>query len=329
MPFRHRGLTIGVLFGCVLAVAFAANPATASAADEDRISILPGSSQFNFVAYGDIRFTNPTDTHDTNPEARQALVQRIAELRPAFLLVTGDLVLRGGDANDWRVWESETKPWREAHLPVFPVLGNHEVYGDPQALQYFAHFPELKQRRWYEVHAGNALFFMLDSNADNPGGAQWNWLEGQLPQVPGEVDFLFFVLHHPPYTHSSSSALRGGHSARAPEQELAKMLERLQATTRARMIVISGHVHNYERYEHGNVTYIVSGGGGATPYTVPRSPGDAYREPGPTYHFVRFFIDGRQLRAEMVKLELQAGKPTWRVRDSFQLNAPASAAAAR
>ena len=43
------------------------------------------------------------------------------------------------------------------------------------------------------------------------------------------------------------------------------MLEERQAHARARIVVFSGHVHNYERHEHGGVTYFVSGGGGAPP----------------------------------------------------------------
>ena len=322
MRFRHRGFFFLVFFA-ILAGTFSA---TARAADEDRISILSGSAQFDFVVYGDIRFTDPADTRNSNPEARQALVQRIAELRPAFIMLTGDLVLRGGEESDWRIWEKETQPWRDTQVPVFPLIGNHELYGDPELAKYFAHFPELQQRRWYTVRAGHVLFFVLDSSEDAPGGTQWSWLEGQLANIPSDVDFLFFTLHHPPYTRSSDS--RAGHSARAAEQELAKMLERRQATTSARMVVLSGHVHNYERYQHGNVTYIVSGGGGATPYVVPRTGNDAYQDPGPTYHFVHFFVEGRQLRAEMVKLESRNGKTRWFVRDSFQLQASAPAAAA-
>lgn len=39
----------------------------------------------------------------------------------------------------------------------------------------------------------------------------------------------------------------GGHSARSPEQKLARMLEARQQNLRARILVVSGHVHNYER----------------------------------------------------------------------------------
>jgi Icc-related predicted phosphoesterase len=285
------------------------------------ISILPGSSKFDFIAYGDIRFTDPSNTRVSNSEVRRALVGRIADIKPPFLILTGDLVYRGSDSRDWQAWESETTAWRVAGIKVFPVPGNHELYEDPKAVHYFAHFPELKQRRWYTIRAGNTLFFMMDSDSDAVGGEEWNWLEQQLLHVPEDVDFLFFTFHHPPYTRSSDHLFGGGHAARSAEEKLAAMLERRQASMRPRMIVISGHVHNYERYEHGGVTYIVSGGGGATPYLIPRSPQDDYKEPGPTYHFVHFFVDGHQLRAEMVKEEILNGKTNWTVKDTFQMEA--------
>ncbi len=285
------------------------------------ISLLPQQTKFNFVAYGDVRFTNPADTRVSNPEVRRALVERIAEIKPAFVIMTGDLVLNGGNAADWKVWDAETGPLRSAGVPVFPVLGNHDLRDDPQAVNYFAHFPELKQRRWYSLRAGNALFFMLDSDADAPGGEQWKWLDQQLSRVPADVDFLFVVLHHPPYTHSSSHLLGGGHAARGPEQRLAAMLEQRQQALRPRIVVLAGHVHNYERYEHGGVTYIVTGGGGATPYAIERTPQDFYRDPGPTYHYVRFSVDGRKLHAEMIKYQAANGHVEWSVRDRFELEA--------
>ena len=56
------------------------------------------------------------------------------------------------------------------------------------------------------------------------------------------------------------------------------MLEEKQKQLHARLIVFSGHVHNYERHEHNGVTYFVTGGGGARPYIIPRAPDDLYKD---------------------------------------------------
>src|SRR5580700_8738266 len=85
---------------------------------------------FRFVAYGDTRFTDPADTDASNPLVRKALVQAIADVHPAFISIGGDLVYGGATVNDWRVFDTETAPWTENKIPVYPALGNHELYGN-------------------------------------------------------------------------------------------------------------------------------------------------------------------------------------------------------
>ena len=275
---------------------------------------------FRFVGYGDIRFTDPADTKHSNPAARRAAVARIAEEKPAFVVISGDLVLTGGNAQDWKFFDAETAPLREAKIEVLPALGNHDVYGaEDQALaNYFQRFPQLQNRRWYSARAGNVAIFLLDSTSpDGEGSPQWQWLEHGLQALTPDIDFVLVALHHPPLTHSQDTAAGGGHSPRPSEQQLAVLLEKYQRQMRARIIVLAGHVHNYERYEQGGVTYIVSGGGGATPYMVPRSEKDFYREPGPTYHICTFSIDHGELRFQMLKLNLEGAQAQWTVKDSF------------
>src|SRR5580704_3220034 len=85
---------------------------------------LQVTTPFRFVAYGDARFHDPKDTEAANPAVRQALVQAIAEVKPAFISFGGDIVYNGNNTNDWKVWDSETAVWRENKIPVYPALGN-------------------------------------------------------------------------------------------------------------------------------------------------------------------------------------------------------------
>src|SRR6202030_4482712 len=119
---------------------------------------------------------------------------------------------------------------------------------------YFQRFPDLKKSRYYSVRAANTLMLVLDSSLDETSGPQGQWLKQALDTLPREGDFVFVVLHHPPYTSSSDEKkFGGGHSSRNPEHLLAEMLEALQQHTSAHFVVLSGHVHNYERHEHGGV----------------------------------------------------------------------------
>jgi Icc-related predicted phosphoesterase len=284
------------------------------------------SVPFRFVAYGDTRFTDPKNTDASNPSVRQTLVQAIAEAHPAFISIGGDIAYRGDNVNDWKVWDAETAVWREDKIPVYPALGNHDLYGDQKIAlaNYFQRFPDLRSNRYYSVLAANTLLLMLDSSLDEISGEQGRWLAHELDNVPADVDFVCLVLHHPPYTDSSDQLFGGGHSARPAEQALARMLQDRQAHTRARFVVIAGHVHNYERYEHGGVTYFVSGGGAAHPYMVPRKSGDPLFGKAVNYHYLLVEVDRGKMKITMHRLEMADGKADWTTPDSVEITAPAA-----
>jgi Icc-related predicted phosphoesterase len=283
---------------------------------------LEVSVPFRFVAYGDTRFHDPKDTEASNPPVRQALVQAIADAHPAFISIGGDIVYNGYDADDWKTWDSETRVWRESKIPIYSALGNHDLHGDQKVAlgNYFQRFAELKNSRYYSVRAANTLILVLDSSLDENSGPQGQWLTQKLDTIPADVDFVFIVLHHPPYTSSSDEKkYGGGHSARTPEQALAKTLEARQKNMRARFVIFSGHVHNYERHEHGGVTYFVTGGGGAHAYPIEREPGDLFPDKNINYHYLLAEVDRGKLNVTMRRLDLAAGKAVWTQPDSVAI----------
>jgi 3',5'-cyclic AMP phosphodiesterase CpdA len=283
-----------------------------------------------FVAYGDTRFHDPKDTEAANPPVRVALVDAIAKANPAFICFTGDIVYNGYDKDDWKVWDSETSIWRDKNIPVYPALGNHDLHGDEKVAlgNYFQRFPDLKNSRYYSLRAANALVLVLDSSLAEADGPQGQWLADKLDHVPSDVDFVFLMFHHPPYTSSSDMKLHGGgHSARGQEQALARVLEARQAHAPFRLLVFSGHVHNYERHEHGGVTYFVSGGGAAHAYPIDRAPDDPYQSKEINYHYLLVEVDHQQLKVTMNRVDLTSGKAVWTQPDSVTIAVPAAAAA--
>lgn len=326
---RARALRRGVLWLLLLTVLLGrpqagAKPpqgAPAAAHSDVRIDLGAADKTFSFIVYGDMRFTDPKNTWDTDPARRVELVQRIAQERPNFLLITGDLVLKGERFSDWEVFDQETRPLREAGIQLFPVLGNHDLVGSVELAQqnYFRRFPALNSRRWYSLRYGNCYFLMLDSNSGiGPESPQGRWVASELDHLPPGTDFVFVVEHHPSYTQSTLGS-GAGHAPRGFDRGLGMFLEERQKKLRARLFELSGHVHNYERYQNGGVMYIVSAGGGAVPYAVNRRPNDFYREVGPTYHFCRFTIKRHQLKFEMIKMVGQGRGAQWVVKDSFEM----------
>jgi acid phosphatase type 7 len=311
--------TLFLLFVCLMAAM------TMAAQNQPPELHLDLKGRVHFIAYGDTRFTNPSDTKAANPEVRLELVKAIAKAHPDFVTFGGDIAYNGNDPNDWKVYDSETAIWREQHIRVYPALGNHDLHGDPKVnlANYFERYPEIKQSLYYSLRTANVLMLTLDSALDELTGPQGDWLKSKIDTLPADVDFLVIVLHHPPYTSSSDDkSFGGGHSARPAEQALAHYLEERQKDLRARIVVFSGHVHNYEHFQNDGVNYFVTGGGGAHAYPIPRKPSDLFQSKEVNYHYIDVQVDHGKMVATMNRVEMKNGVASWTQPDTVTISVP-------
>jgi hypothetical protein len=281
--------------------------------------------QLSIIVYGDMRFTDPSNTKVANPQARRLLVEKVASEHPDALELTGDVAYAGKNPADYDEFRAETASWRSANLRVYPVLGNHELVGGPESLKnWWAAFPELNNRRWYSVQLGRRVYLInLDSNSDLvEDSPQMLWLQDQITHLPKSVEFVFIGLHHPPVA-DKQTLTEVDHNPRPNEITLRSYLSKIAPQSRAQFIVASGHIHNYERLLVDTVTYLVSGGGGAHPYQVERGPADQYQTSDAiNFHYILFHIDGKHLQATMYRLADPAAQtPEWQARDTFVIAA--------
>ncbi len=323
MTWRNGVLLATIFLAAALALATGERgtySSTPSAELRQQVS-LP----FRFVAFGDTRFTHSTSEQVSNAQVRQAIVHAITKEKPSFISIGGDIVYKGDDVGDWRVWDEETRAWREDKLTVYPALGNHDLHGNETTAlaNYFKRFPDLNGSRYYTVRLANCLMLVLDSVRAETAGPQGEWFKHELQSVPGDVAFVIIVLHHPPYTSSSDAEkYGGGHSARSMEKDLSKLIEDQQLGSRARFVVFSGHVHNYERHQHGGVTYFVTGGGGAHAYPIERDPGDLFQSTAVNYHYLVAEVSAQSMKITMKRVEIVGGKEVWTQPDSVAIPVP-------
>jgi Calcineurin-like phosphoesterase len=334
---RPRLHTLALMcLGILVCVGFGTGPAAAPAqtgGPDFRRNSSDFSGPLRIIVYGDMRFTDPKETKATNPKVRVWLVDKIAAERPDAVLLSGDVPWRGGEAGDYAVYRSETQIWRNEHLFIYPALGNHEFHGEEQQCleNWWNAFPELRGRRWYSVQLSNTVYAInLDSNSSLlPDSPQIAWLRSQLASLPAPVRFVFFNLHHPPVVDFQPNG-DASHNGRPNERALAEFLAGASTESRARFIVAAGHVHNYERFLRNGIVYLVSGGGGARPYLIVRSPEDLYRSSDfPNYDYVRFVENGDRMEGTMIRVaDPDASMPSWEERDHFEIPAVTAAGAA-
>jgi hypothetical protein len=313
------------LLATLLSLPLLAQPAPVTDAPPTfRIDPSALSAHVKVIAYGDQRFHDHMNFLIANPKARVALVNKIAEEKPDAVTMSGDVPFKGTDPSDYDCFRAETKPWRDAHLRVYPALGNHELSGgvDKGVQEWWDAFPELKGMRWYSVSLGNRItLIQLDSTSDlTPGSKQLQWLRAQLAALPPSVDFVMISLHHPPVA-DIQTRLYVDHNPRPNEIALRDFLSQTAPTLHAAVVVIAGHIHNYERAQVGGVTYLVSGGGGAQPYEVERTKQDLYQDINfPNFHYVKFELESDRLKATMYRLaDPDAKKLVWQEKDHFEI----------
>jgi len=286
---------------------------------------IQAGQPLKIIGYGDTRFTTRKNVKDTNPRMRQLLVDQIAAEAPDALFETGDLPRMGANAADWAEFRTETAAWRKQSLRVFPTIGNHEVYNnfDAGIRNYLAEFPVLNNCRYYSVLMGNVYLISMDEYTSiQEGSRQRAWLTAQLEHLPAQVDFVFFLDHMPLVNDLQSEVAVG--LPEAQETALRLLLESEKAKTRAKFVFLSGHIHNYERFERSGISYIITGGGGAKPYPIfVRGSEDLYRDTRfPVFNYVVFKIHGTHADATMYRVDHPSeANPKMEVGERFTLDA--------
>lgn len=279
-----------------------------------------------FAAVGDLQRTSKLEFwRESNDRERELLVREVARVHPGFLVSMGDLVFNGASGEHWARLDALTAPLREADIPVLPVLGNHEYWGSDSAAlaNYFQRFPVLEGRRWYCRVQGRVGLVFVDTNFDVLGEAQGQeqlkWLDATLAAFEADRSVRGVLLfgHHPPFTNSTVTG---------DEQDIhAYLVPRVHRFHKV-LGYFSGHVHNYERFQHAGKFFVVSGGGGGPRAKLAegekrRHPDDLFQGPPVRdFHFLLFHpgADGLEVEAR----GLPKGGETFSTLDRFLLPWP-------
>lgn len=204
-----------------------------------------------FVVYGDTR---------TNNAVHREIVDAVLDSNPDFILQTGDLVQFPGLRSQWQRFDEITKPIRDRHIPYYPSRGNHDAAGGSHYLSEVRDKFESGNKLYYRFDSENLRFIALDTESPLSGttSPQYVWLEQELKLAKKENKIAI------PFFHEAIFSV-GPHAGE--NRKLRSVLHPLFKAYGVK-IVFQGHDHLYYRTRRDNITYVVSGGGGAPLYPV-------------------------------------------------------------
>jgi len=242
--FELTGLTPATLYTYVVELGGEA----CSEAYQFRTAPL-GSSSTRLAVFGDTR---------DNPRVLSNLAALIRSWDPDLVIHVGDFV--GDDeASEWQEqWYTPTQELT-AQYWLLPVQGNHEEDSREYATwlgRAKLHSDTLLSGSVYSEVCGLVWIGVLNANHRmNEGSAQYAWLEGQLESAAARnATWRVVAVHEPPF-HSSTKHQPGNEDV---AQDLLPLLKQNEV-----QLLVTGHVHAYERLQDDDLTIIITGAGGA------------------------------------------------------------------
>lgn len=225
---------------------------------------------YTFIAYGDTRSSDETAVSPLH----ETIVSQYLQHDPEMIIHSGDLVCRGGEAYQWPLFEESISAVRDADIPFYSAVGNHEWYTDDwdtidedfsTYLDYVDFSDVVDTPSETELHYSfdwqGIHFIFLNTMEEWDGDnytcptAQMDWLLSDFES--NNLEIIIVTFHNPMY------------SIRADRPERWAQGESLRTTFQPLFvdngvdIVFNGHDHMYYRAFREGIQHVVTGGGGA------------------------------------------------------------------
>jgi len=205
---------------------------------------------FFFVQMSDVQLTDRGDGARPTKRARlfEETLEKINHLRPAFVVITGDLISSAGNDEQWNEFKRLSEGLDET-IPLYLLPGNHDIENTP-SLENLVWYRKRVGPDWMSFQYGGCSFILLNSTIikaprkiPQETSRQWEWVEGEL-ESPSAIKSRHLIVfqHHPLYLKSSEEM---HHKWNLPEKARRRLLDHFKdAGVKA---IFSGHLHrNHE-----------------------------------------------------------------------------------
>jgi serine/threonine-protein phosphatase CPPED1 len=217
---------------------------------------------FFFIQMSDPQFGMYTSNQGFEQETAnfEFAIATANRLRPAFVIVTGDLVNQPGDPAQIAEYKRIVAKL-DPSIPVHHVAGNHDVGNDPTP-ESLAVYREHLGRDWYSFRSGDMAGIVLDSCMQKaPGRAaaeaarQEEWLRAELPKLKasGAQQIILFQ-HHPLFLKDAGEKEEYFNLPVETRRRLLRTLHQYSVKW-----AFTGHHHRNGEARDGDLTVVVTG----------------------------------------------------------------------
>jgi 3',5'-cyclic AMP phosphodiesterase CpdA len=240
-----------------------------------------------------------------NREATGLIFRQIQKVHPKALFMLGDVVNLGLSDSEWEKMDVNLSLMRDAHISVYPILGNHEVMfsASEGEVNFQDRFPHHVKTGYHRIFDGVA-FVMLNSNfstlTTEEDLREMVWYDSLMVALQNDaaVRTIVVACHHSPFSNSKIV----GSSRRVQ----ANFVPQFVRTPKARLF-LSGHAHTFEHFRYEGKDFLVVGGGGGLQHPLYLGTNMKFFDlspppPKPMFFYVTLQTEGDTLRVVVQRL---------------------------
>jgi len=225
-------------------------------------SVIRAAEPFFFIQLSDPQFGMFTGNKDFVQETAnfEFAVANVNRLKPAFVVITGDLVNKPGDVDQIAEFRRIVAKIDTA-IPVYNVVGNHDIENVPTPYTIATYTNVFGPDHYIFQHAGftgivlNSIVIHSPTETTNHYVEQTHWLRSELERIRKDgAPHIVVFQHHPWFLKSASE----------PDQYFNIPLERRAghlALFREFGVkyLFSGHYHRNAVAKDGDIEAITTG----------------------------------------------------------------------
>jgi 3',5'-cyclic AMP phosphodiesterase CpdA len=187
-------------------------------------------------------------------------IATVNRLRPAFVIVTGDMVNKVDDEAQWAEYRRITEKL-DRNIPLYNVVGNHDIADPPTPEALAAYTKRLGPDRYTFRHGSftgiviNTPVIVATQKVPEAAAAQQQWLKTELERARREgARHIVVFQHHPFFLADPAEADQYFNVARALREPYLALLKEAGVTH-----VFAGHLHRNAVGKDGELEMVTTG----------------------------------------------------------------------